>query len=54
MLMMHGANMKMVEKDQISLKCKKNNRHFTWRPMHIYDNISLSSFWNEKYFRQKL
>jgi len=32
-----------VENIQISLKSDKNNRYFTWRPIHIYDYISLSS-----------
>jgi hypothetical protein len=27
----------------VSLKWDKNNVHFTWRPAHIYDHISLSS-----------
>jgi hypothetical protein len=34
---------KYVEKIQISLKCDKNNGYFTWRPVYIYDNISLHS-----------
>ena len=25
------------------VKSDKNNGHFTWRPVYIYDNISLSS-----------
>jgi len=25
-----------------------------WRPKYIYDDISLTSSWNEKCFRQKL
>jgi hypothetical protein len=45
---------KSVEKNQFSLKSDNNNRYFTWRPMYIYDNISLSSSQNEKCFRQKL
>jgi hypothetical protein len=34
---------KSVQKIQVSLKSHKNNRYFTWRPMYIYDNISLNS-----------
>jgi hypothetical protein len=33
---------KSVEKIQVSLKSDKNNGYFTWRPMCIYDNISLN------------
>jgi hypothetical protein len=29
---------KSVEKIQVSLKYDKNNGHFTWKPMYIYDN----------------
>ena len=43
-----------VEKIQVSLKSDKNNWYFTWRPTDIFNHISLSSSWNEKYFRQKL
>jgi hypothetical protein len=32
-----------VEKIKVSLKSDKNNEYFTWRPVYIYDNISLSS-----------
>jgi amino acid transporter len=34
---------KCVKKFQFSLKSDKNNRHFTLRLFHIYDNISLNS-----------
>jgi hypothetical protein len=34
---------KSVEKIQVSLKSDKNNGYFTWRPMYIYDYISLNS-----------
>jgi hypothetical protein len=27
---------------QVSLKSDKNNKYVTWRPTHIYDNISLT------------
>jgi len=45
---------KPVLKIQPSLKSNKNNQYFTRRPMYIYDNISLSSSQNEKYFGQNL
>jgi hypothetical protein len=34
---------KYVEKIHVSLKSDKNNRHFTWRPIYIFDHISVSS-----------
>ena len=34
---------KSPEKIQVSLKSDKNNGHFTWRPIYIYDYISLIS-----------
>jgi hypothetical protein len=34
---------KYVEKIQVCLKSGKNVGYFTWRPMYIYDNISLNS-----------
>jgi len=34
---------KHVEKIKILLKSDKNNWCFTWRPIHIFDRISLSS-----------
>ena len=43
---------KSVEKIQVSLKSDKNNGYFTWRPVHIFDHISLHSSWNVKHFRQ--
>ena len=43
-----------VEKIQIILKSDDNNRHFTWRPIYIFDHISLIPSWNEKCFIQKL
>jgi len=44
---------KTVEKsNQVSLKSHKNNGYFTWRPIYIFDNSSLSSSYNEKCFRQ--
>jgi len=32
-----------VKKIVVSLKSDKSNRHFTWRPIYIFDHISLSS-----------
>ena len=43
-----------VEKVQDILKSDNNNRYFTWRPIYIYDHISLISSQNEKCFRQTL
>ena len=34
---------KQIEKIQVLLKSDKNNEYFTWKPMYIYDNISLNS-----------
>jgi len=33
---------KSIRKIQLSLKYDKNNRHFTWRPVYIYDSPSLN------------
>ena len=43
-----------VEKIQVLLKYDKNARCFPLILMHIYDNISVNSYQNEKCFRQKL
>jgi hypothetical protein len=45
---------KSVEKIHIWLKSDKNSGYFKLWPTHIYDNISVNSSQNEKYFRQKL
>jgi len=34
---------KPAEKIQLSLKSDKNKGYFTWRPIYIFDHISLSS-----------
>jgi len=34
---------KSVQTIQISFKSNKNNRHFTWRPIYVFDHISLES-----------
>jgi len=41
---------KSVRMIQVSLISGKNNRYFAWRPMYLYDDISLNTSWNEKYF----
>ena len=46
--------LKYVECIQALLKSDKNNGYITWRPMYIYDNISLNCFWNDEIFRQNL
>ena len=35
---------KYFEKIQVSLKSDKNNRCFTWKPLYVFENASLSSF----------
>ena len=40
---------KPVSKIRVSLKSDNNNRYFTWRPMYVFDHISPSSSYNEKY-----
>ena len=45
---------KTIQKIQVSLNSDKNNGNFMWRPICIYDNISLSSSYNEKCFRREL
>jgi len=39
---------KSVEKIQIPLKSDKNYENFTWRPVLMYEHISLKSYQNEK------
>ena len=34
---------KSAQKIQVTLKCDKNNRYFTWRPMYIDDSFFLNS-----------
>jgi hypothetical protein len=45
---------KFVEKLQVSLQSDQNDGYFTWRPICIFDHISLSSSYNEKYCRQNV
>jgi len=44
---------KSVEKIQVTLKSGKNIEYCTWRPIYIFDHISLTPY-NEKCFRQNL
>jgi len=39
---------KSAEKIQVSLQSGNNNGYFTWRPIYIFDHISLNSSKNEK------
>ena len=43
---------KFFEYFQVSLKYDKNCGYITWRPVCVYDKISLNPAWNEKCFRQ--
>jgi hypothetical protein len=45
---------KSIEEIEVSLKYDENNGHFEQKRFHIYDNISLHSFCNEKRSGQKL
>jgi hypothetical protein len=45
---------KSVGKIKVSLKPDNNNGYIILRPMYIYDNMSLNSSYNKKYFRQQL
>jgi len=40
---------KSGEKIKVSVKFVKKNVYFTWRPMYIYNNISLNSSQSEKF-----
>ena len=42
---------KSANKIQASLKSYKKNWYITWVPIYIYDNISFSSFYSEKYLK---
>jgi len=44
----------LLIKFQVSLKTDKDKRHFTWRPIYLFEHLSFSSSYNEKYFRQTL
>ena len=45
---------KSIEKIQVSLKSDKNNGNFIWRPIYIYDHISLISSSNKNVFQAKV
>jgi hypothetical protein len=45
---------KSVENVQVPFKSDKRNEYSVWRPMYIYNNISLNYFWNEKCFGREL
>jgi len=50
----HGVFVKHLSRNlKVLLKSDKNNRYCTRRPMYSFDNISLSSSKNEKYFKTK-
>jgi len=38
-----GIFRKHVKKIQVSLKTNTNNGHFRWKPLHIFEQISLIS-----------
>jgi len=38
---------KSFKQIQVSLKFEKNSRYSIWRPMYIYDNMSLNYYYNE-------
>ena len=42
------------EEIQVYLESDKNNGYFAWRPLLVYDCMSISSSYNEKYLKQKL
>jgi len=45
---------KYIEKLQVSSQYDKNNGHFAKGSMYIYDNISVNSSCNEKFWGQHL
>jgi len=45
---------KFVEEIQVLLKSDKHNGYFTWRPIYIYDSISLNSPQNEDVSEKKV
>jgi hypothetical protein len=44
----------ILEKFQVSLKYYRSSGYFTWRPVYIFDHISLSSSYSEKCCGQTL
>ena len=45
---------KSVKEIQVLVKSDKNNGHFTWKPIYVFDHFSLSFSQNWKRFRQTL
>ena len=45
---------KSLDKIPVSLKSDKHNGYFTWRPMYIYDNILINSFYSKNCCRKNL
>jgi hypothetical protein len=43
--------LKICWENQVSLHSDKNNNYFIWRPVRIFDHISLISSWTEECFR---
>jgi hypothetical protein len=43
---------KSIKKIPVSWRSHKNNKCITWRPMYIYDNISLKSAYNKSVSNQ--
>jgi len=41
---------KSVKRIRVLLQSAKNNGYFAWKSEYSYDNRSLNSSWNEKYF----
>jgi len=37
-----------ISQAKVWLKSEENNGYFTWRPVYIFDNISLTSSYNGK------
>jgi hypothetical protein len=44
---------KYAEKIQVLLKYHKNDGYFTWRPVHICNNISRNYSWKIEMFQTK-
>jgi len=39
-----GIFQKSVKKIHVSLKSDKNNGHFTWRPIYVFDHNTLNTY----------
>jgi len=51
--LLFGIFITSVENILVPLKSDKNKRYFRWRPIYIFDHISLGYSSNEKCFRKK-